>query len=156
MKLKFNTVLAGALLSCTTACHKQTYQETAKPFLTKKSIYVLDTFANNSKKILNDTTYKCFGVDTIQIPRHVHSMIKNFKNNLLIKANRKMPKTNIDTVKSNIISPSLHQTMQGKIIRKRDNFTDTHVVFDNSKFYTKNDFDVFVPVKYYGKPVDKL
>jgi hypothetical protein len=49
----------------------------------------------------------------------------------------------------------LHQNISGKRIVRAPLYEDPKVVINNSIYYTATGQDVYVPVKYYGKPINQ-
>lgn len=66
-----------------------------------------------------------------------------------------IPMKAVDTIKTETYYPTLHQYVSGKMIKKVKLFEDPKVVIDNSKYYTTGNMDVYLPVQYYGKPINQ-
>lgn len=54
-----------------------------------------------------------------------------------------------------LLFPMLHQNISGKRIVRAPLYEDPKVVINNSIYYTATGQDVYVPVKYYGKPINQ-
>ena len=115
----------------------------------------MDSLAKESKKILSDTTYKYFADDTIRIPSYLECIIPEFQQRIQESAKRTIPMKTVGTTKTETYYPMLHQYISGKRIIKAHLYNDPKVVIDNSKYYNVTGQDVYVPVKYYGKPINQ-
>ena len=142
-------------MSVMTACNKPNFRPTTNPYiLSEKTLPCLDSLAKESKKILSDTTYKYFAVDTIRIPSYLECIIPKFQQRIQESAKRTIPMKTVGTTKTETYYPMLHQYISGKRIIKVPLYNDPKVVIDNSKYYTVTGQEVYVPVKYYGKPIN--
>ena len=61
----------------------------------------------------------------------------------------------VGTTKTETYYSVLHQNISGKRIIKAPLYKDPQIVIDNSVYYTVTGQDVYVPVKYYGKPINQ-
>ncbi len=147
------TCIAGILISGLASCEKPMLKKTTSPMLSKATIEMVDSFAKEGKKIINNPEYKCYGVDTVGIEPYMAS--KAFGEMLNRRANMAMPQTKVgekfeertqlcgrviysDSVKSDVKLP---------------NYIEPKVVIDNSAYYSYSPLETaHVPVKYYGKP----
>lgn len=156
MNFKVKTLLGIGLMSVMTACHKPNFRQTTNPYiLSERTLPCLDSLAKESKKILSDTTYKHFADDTIRIPSYLECIIPNFKRRTQETAKRAIPMKTVGTAKTETYYPMLHQNISGKRIVRAPLYEDPKVVIDNSIYYTATGQDVYVPVKYYGKPINQ-
>lgn len=156
MNFKVKTLLGVGLMSVMTACNKPNFRPTTNPYiLSEKTLPCLDSLAKESKKILSDTTYKYFADDTIRIPSYLECIIPKFQQRIQESAKRTIPMKTLGTTKTETYYPMLRQFISGKRIIKVPLYNDPKVVIDNSKYYTATGQDVYVPVKYYGKPINQ-
>lgn len=115
----------------------------------------MDSLAKESSKILSDTTYKHFANDTIRIPSYLECIVPKFKQRIQETAKRTIPMKTVGVAKTETYYPMLHQNISGKRIVRAPLYEDPKVVINNSIYYTATGQDVYVPVKYYGKPINQ-
>ena len=156
MNFKVRTLFLTGLMSAMTACNKPNFRPTTNPYiLSEKTLPCLDSLAKESKKILSDTSYKHFANDTILIPSYLECIAPKFKQRIQETAKRAIPKKTIGITKTETYYPTLRQFISEKVPQKAPLYEDPKIVIDNSIYYTATGQDVYVPVKYYGKPINQ-
>ena len=154
MKINYiKTFLAGTMLTGITACQKQTLKPTTRPLLTSGTKEVVDSFAKDGKKIINNPEYKCFGKDTIPLNFYMSSaMLERRLNRYMTAAN---PQVNIgekSEEKLKLCGKVLYNEVE-RVDVKEPKYVEQKAVIDNSNYYSYSWYGVaHVPVKYYGKP----
>ena len=149
--------LAGTLtLAALTACvpNKPALKETDKPCLSEKSIEILDSFSKENRKIISDTNYVKCGTDTILVQPYLETQFDHFQKTIDQSIKKSVLKSIVDSVESKTYYPSMHQYIKRTKYIYADVFKNIVPVIDNSKFYTKSSYDVYVPVEYYGIPIN--
>jgi hypothetical protein len=152
-----NFTLASTLaLAALTACvpNKPIFKETNSPYLSEKSIEMLDSFSKENKKVLSDTNYVKCGADTILVQPYLETQFDRFQKTIEQSIQKSVPKSIVDTVESKTFYPTMRQYIKQPKYIYADEYKDIVPVIDNSKFYTKSKFDVYVPVEYYGIPTN--
>lgn len=151
------TGIVGMLLVGLTSCEKPALKKSTYPLLTKSTMEVVDSFAKEGKKILNNPEYKCYAVDTVPIEFFMTSSM--LEKRLNKRADLAMPKTKIGEKleeKRKFIGRVLHYEKQTVDINA-PNYIKPKAVIDNSHYYSYSWHEIeHVPVKYYGIPNPKL
>jgi hypothetical protein len=148
-----STLTLAALTSCVP--NKPVFKETSSPYLSEKSIEILDSFSKENQKVLSDTNYVKCGADTILVHPYLETHFDRFQKTIEQSIQKSVPKSVIDTVESKTFYPTMRQYIKQPKYIYTDAYKNIVPVIDNSKFYTKSKFDVYVPVEYYGMPISK-
>ena len=150
--------LTGTLaLATLAACvpNKQELKETNNPYLTEKSIEILDSFTKENKEVVSDTNYVKCGADTILVQPYLETQFDRFEKTIEQSIEKSVPKSVVDSIERKVYYPSMHQYLKHTEYTYADDYKNIVPVIDNSKFYTKSNYDVYVPVEYYGIPINK-
>jgi hypothetical protein len=147
-----STLTLAALTSCVP--NKSVFKETSSPYLSEKSIEILDSFSKENQKVLSDTNYVKCGADTILVQPYLETQFDRFQKTIEQSIQKSVPKSIVDTVESKTFYPTMRQYIKQPKYIYADEYKDIVPVIDNSKFYTKSNFDVYVPVEYYGIPTN--
>ena len=126
------TGIVGMLLVGLTSCEKPALKKSTYPLLTKSTMEVVDSFAKEGKKILNNPEYKCYAVDTVPIEFFMTSSM--LEKRLNKRADLAMPKTKIGEKleeKRKFIGRVLHYEKQTVDINA-PNYIKPKAVIDNS------------------------
>lgn len=154
MSIKVKALILSGLLTCATACQKPAYRQTTKPyFVYKQTEQCLDSLCKHSQQILQDSTYRYFASDTISISAYLPWMLPKFNNRNELKMKQMVPQKIVDTVQNRVYYASMHQYITTTKTITQPLYEDLKMVMDNSKYYTCNGQDIYIPVKYYGKSV---
>lgn len=149
-----SAIALGGLVAC--APKQPDLRETEKPYMSKKSIELLDTFTKEKKEeALSDTNYVKFATDTVAVPAYLETQMDKFERNLQQSIKENMPKTLVDSTNVRTYYPSMKQYLEHTKYTYSDDYKDVVPVIDNSKFYTRTSTDTYVPVEYYGIPTSK-
>lgn len=154
MKVNYvKTVLVGTILSGMTACQKQVLKPAKHPLLTSSTMEVVDSFAKEGKKIVNNPEYKCFGKDTIPLNFYMNSAMLERRLNRYMTAATPQIKTGEKFEKKLKLSGKVLYNEIEKVDVKESKYVEPKAVIDNSNYYSYSWYQVaHVPVKYYGKP----
>lgn len=151
------TFMIGAMVSGLTACEKPVLKKTNQPLLTSTTKELVDSFAKESKKVLNNSEYKCFAKDTI--PLHFYMSAEMLERRLNTRMSMAMPQVKIGEKYEDRLR------LCGKVLSRRrekidinePKYIEPKVVIDNSNYYSYRWFNsAHIPVKYYGKPNPNL
>lgn len=148
-----SAIALGTLVGCVP--NKPVLRETTSPYLTKKSVELLDSFCRKSKEILSDTSYVKCGVDTIPLPAYLETQFDRFERTIQQSIQKSVPKSVVDSVETKTYYPSMHQYLKHTKYVYADDYKNVVPVIDNSKYYTTSGYNVYVPVEYYGIPSSK-
>lgn len=151
------TLIAGMLMSGMVSCEKPVLKKTAYPMLSKETMEVVDSFAREGKKIVNNPEYKCYAVDTVGIESYMSS--KDLGEVLSRRANMALPLTKVGEKferRTKLCGMVVYNDIE-KVDVKLPDYIEPKAVIDNSAYYSYSTFDkAHVPVKYYGKPNPEL
>ena len=101
-----------------------------------------------------DSNYVKCGVDTILVQPYLETQLDRFEKTIEQSIKESVPKTIVDSTERKVYYPGMHQYLKHTEYIYEDKYKDIVPVIDNSKFYTKSKFDVYVPVEYYGIPTN--
>ena len=157
--MKVNSIKAGILgiiALCTASCAKPALKRSAHPMLTKSTMALVDSFAREGKKIINNPEYKCYAIDTVYLETFMTPGM--LERRLMSRANNAMPMTKVGERYEE------HLKLMGKVLysatEKVDvslpNYIDVKPVIKN-EYYKYNWYgSEHIPVRYYGKPNPQL
>ena len=148
-----STIALATLAACVPP--KPVLKETSSPCLSKKSIEMLDSFCKEQEKIISDTNYVKCGADTIQLPPYLETQFDRFEKTIKQSIEESVPKSVVDSVETKAYYPSMHRYLKHTKYIYADDYKKVVPVIDNSKYYTTNGYNVYVPVEYYGIPTNK-
>lgn len=154
MKVNYiKTFMAGTILSGFTACQKPILKKTNHPLLTSKTIAVVDSFAKEGKKIVNNPEYKCFAKDTVPLNFYMSpKMLERRLNNRIAIATPEVKTGEKYEQKLKLCGKVLYNEVE-KVDIKEPKYINPKAVIDNSNYYSYSCVGAaHVPVKYYGKP----
>lgn len=147
------TITLATLAACTP--NKPVLRETNNPYLSKKSIEMLDSFCKENKEIVSDTNYVKCGEDTILVHPYLETNMHKFERTIQESINEKVPKSVVDSTTTKTFYPGMSQFRKHTKYTYASDYKGVVPVIDNSKYYTSNDYNVYVPVEYYGIPTNK-
>lgn len=155
--MKINTIikttLASALIATVSACQRKPLVEMPKENIPQEVEYSLKSINKQSQKVLNDTTYKFYGYDTIRIDGRSPIEPAQLKKEFDKRAEAKDKKVEIDrhttmqpilVGKTRVLKPHTHYTYASEHINHQ-------AVIKSDKIFTTDSTDIFIPVEYYGQ-----
>lgn len=148
-----STIALATLAACVPP--KPVLKETSSPYLTKKSIEMLDSFCKEQEKIISDTSYVKCGADTILVHPYLETNMHKFERTIQESINKRVPKSVVDSTTTKTFYPGMSQFRKHTKYTYADDYKNVVPVIDNSKYYTTNGYNVYVPVEYYGIPTNK-
>ena len=148
-----STFALATLAACTPS--KPVLRETSSPYLTKKSIELLDSFCKRNKEIIYDTNYVKYVADTILVHPYLETNMHKFERTIQESINKRVPKSVIDSTTTKTFYPGMSQFRKHTKYTYADDYKKVVPVIDNSKYYTTNGYNVYFPVEYYGIPTNK-
>lgn len=154
MKVNYiKTLMIGTIISGLTSCQKPLLKKTSHPLLTSKTIAVVDSFAKEGEKFVNNPEYKYFAKDTIPLNFYMSpSMLERRLNNHIIAATPKIKIGEKYEEKLKLCGKVLYNEVE-KVDIKEPKYINQKAIIDNSNFYSYSWIgSAHVPVKYYGKP----
>jgi len=147
-------IISGMMSFCTTSCKKAPYKAVQKSNIPTELVTKLDSLSQESKKILNDTTYRFFGYDTLEINNKLINKTEDFVRGLDKKAKKNTPKVKVGEHFENLMIPKRGGGFDIIPTMKTDYepaFKDQKVVLKSDSLYTTDGKNLFVPAEYYGR-----
>ena len=147
------TLSLSVLLASATACTHKSFKPMPQEYIPCGIKESVDSFSKESQNILKDTSYKCYGYDTVKItPKDVRS-ISDFGKKLDSKAKEK--DKSVITKSYTVMEPvffnnKMHLYPQVKHKYEKEHMEQKGIIKDVT-FLTTDSTDIYIPVEYYGK-----
>lgn len=152
--IKFTT--AAAVIATTSGCVKKPYREMPKDSIPQGVEQKVDSLSKSSQRILNDTTYKYYGKDTLHL-RMMPDGTTTSVNELQDQIN-KIAKSNDERVvigSYTAMIPMYNGKSTTYYPQVRHHYADKHMnqkaVVKDAKIFTTDSTDMYIPVEYYGQ-----
>lgn len=147
-----NCVLASALMTATTSCSKKPFKLMPKDKISPIIERKIDSLTRQTNEILKDTTYKYFGKDTLrlsdteastkQIQKKMDRIAKEKDESVVVGSHLYMMP--VCTGKSTTLIPQWCNDYAKAHINQK-------AVIKDTKVFTTNSTDIYIPVEYYGQ-----
>ena len=148
-----NYVVTSALVTSTLSCSKKPYNLMPKHLIPHKIETCVNTLVKKSPKVLNDTTYKYYGKDTLEIKQNKYKTAEELEKFLNKKAQENDKNVAIGTYTAMV--PMYMGKNLTLVPQVRTEYAKAHVnhrgIVKSAKFYTTDSTKVYLPVEYYGQ-----
>lgn len=152
--IKYTT--AAAVIAATGGCVKKPYREMPKDLIPNVVKQKVDSLKIESEKTLKDTTYKCYGKDTLHLSLMDGCGATNVKelqeqlNDIAKRSDKRFVESSYTYMMP--ISNGKTTTLYPQI---GYNYADVHInqkaIVKDAKIFTTDSIDMYVPVEYYGQ-----
>lgn len=152
--IKFTT--AAAVIATTSGCVKKPYREMPKDSIPQGVEQKVDSLSKSSQKILNDTTYKYYGKDTLHLrmmPGGTATSIDELQKQINEAAKNSDKRVIVGSY--TVMMPLYNGKSTTYYPQVRYKYAKEHVnqkaVVKDAKIFTTDSTDMYVPVEYYGQ-----
>lgn len=152
------TALTTALISGLSSCERKSYKLVPSEKVSKTLQLKLDSFSSASKNVINDTSYRFYAADTVKIDSTILTNPKQFFSSLQTKAKKRTGQF-IESSEVKLTPMFFNGKMEMYPVveyQYADKFLHPQAVLKNTKVYTTNNKDRYIPVEYYGIPNPKM
>lgn len=152
-----NIIKTGILCTIaanTLSCTKQPLRKIPQNEVPKELVKKLDSISNESKKVLNDTTYHFFGNDTLKISDEIYTNPPKYVKFMNTIADKQTPKVKTGQHLENIMLPKSGGGFDIIPVMKNDytkKYKNQKAIITDVEIYSRTGKDLYIPVQYYGQ-----
>ncbi len=148
----YRAVTLAAMMAMTvSACKKPVnLVPVSKDYIQPRTTAILDSLANEGKKITENTDYIYLGSDTLELNKDFSKNPAKFLNKASMIVRDKFD-DKVCTKKDNYIPGYPDCVSTKRYSEFKDMYIDKTTIIPNAKTYTKDSTDIYVPVEYYGR-----
>jgi len=152
------TAALSIMISGFSACERKPFKELPKKYVPELVQTKIDSLSKTSQRVLKDTTYKCFGKDTLLFCKKSEPDCDMFVKEMNEHAKRKSGKSAVNSYTVLVPMYNGKRTMWIPQVRHdyEYNYLKQQTVIRDTKLFTTDSTDIYVPVEYYGIPNPKL
>lgn len=147
-------VLAGMMSVGVSSCKKAPFQKMSADKVSTEVVTKLDSLKQEGAKLVQDTTYKFFGYDTLKITRNLTENTDKFVKKIDKEAKANTPKVKVGEHFENMMIPKRGGGFDLIPTMKTDfepAYINQKAIVTSDALYTTNGKDMYVPVEYFGK-----
>ncbi len=143
----------SAIAATTTGCVRKPLKPMPQELISTEITHKMDSLSKETQKILNDTTYKFYGYDTLRINKDFAENPQYFQQKMASKAKNadKIVKTGQYTKLEPIFFNNKMMLYPKTHYIEEKEHTEHKAVITKPAILTTDSTDMYVPVEYYGK-----
>lgn len=151
-------IAASALITAASSCGRKPLVEMPKDMVPSRLERTVDSLSKKSADILNDSSYKFYGRDTLLLSPETYKTMGQFENYLNKKAESNDESVIIGSYTAFIpVYNGKTTTLIPQVQHQYDNEHINHkAIVREGKIFTKDSTDMYLPVEYYGQINPKI